>query len=180
MNKTLIKKNQLNNKGFSLIELIVVIAIMMVLVGVASFGIGMLSGKNAQKACAKMMTNLERTRTISMGKSNVSLNFYVTDSGIYTKETVNGVVGDPVLLGPQDVTCSCKVGSTVYNLAAGDSLTIVFDRSDGSLKSIYDEKNTAYLYLAGTTSSNNIDFTFTKASKSYNLIIVPATGRVSK
>lgn len=170
------------NKGFSLVELVVVIAIMSVLVGISAFGIGMLSGRPAQKASARFRSNLDRIRTVSMGKTSASMELYVTGDGVYTKETVNGVSKDAVMLGPKSVSCAYSVaGGSEVALAAGDKITIVFDRSDGSLKSVVVSGSVSTtIYEAGsTTGINEIDFIFTKANKKYNVSIVPITGRVS-
>lgn len=171
-----------HNNGFSIVELVVVIAIMSVIVGITSFGIGMLSGRQAQKASSRFGSNLDRIRTISMGKSSASLELYVTSTGVYTKETIDGAVRDEVMLGPSKVTCSYSYvtseGATTVEMGVGDSITIIFDRSDGSLKSIYSSGSA--IYEKGTTKSiNEINFIFTKANKKYNVSLVPVTGRVS-
>ena len=60
---------KLNNAGFSLIELIVVIAIMTILVGGASLGISLAFSKDAAK-CATMINDaIYTTRMNSMSKA---------------------------------------------------------------------------------------------------------------
>ncbi len=180
--KRLMTKFRKHNKGFSLVELVVVIAIMSVLVGISAFGIGMLSGRPAQKASARFRTNLDRIRTVSMGKTSASLELYVTADGVFSKETVNGVSKDPVMLGPKSVTCSYSyTGVTPVEMAVGDKIVIVFDRSDGSLKSVTASGSAgSSIYTSGTTTGvNEVDFIFTKANKKYKVSIVPITGRVS-
>lgn len=172
-------KRYYNNHGFSIVELVVVIAIMSLLVALTSFGVGMLSGRPAQKASARFKTNVERTRTITMGRTSAELTLFVTDDGIFTKETVDGTTKDSVMLAPASVICSYTDGIDVFEMTSGDSVTITFNRSDGSLSLVSNSDGTD-IYKAGVTKTiNNVGFCFTKANKKYNVNIVPVTGRVA-
>ncbi len=57
-----------NNSGFSLVELIIVIAIMAVLVGVMATSITSLTGRKVRKCADEIVTTLERTRVLTLGK----------------------------------------------------------------------------------------------------------------
>ena len=57
-----------NNSGFSLVELIIVIAIMAVLVGVMATSITSLTGRRVRKCADEIVTTLERTRVLTLGK----------------------------------------------------------------------------------------------------------------
>lgn len=59
----------MNNKGFSLIELIVIIAIMGVLVGGASLGIGLVFSKDAMKCATRLNDSIYDARANSMYKA---------------------------------------------------------------------------------------------------------------
>ena len=59
------RKNK--NSGFSLVELIIVIAIMAMLVGVMATSVGTLTGKG-QKCADEIVTTIERTRVLTLGK----------------------------------------------------------------------------------------------------------------
>jgi prepilin-type N-terminal cleavage/methylation domain-containing protein len=75
---------KLNNKGFSLVELIVVISIMAVMVGFVSIGTGILSGKRAKEARDKLLSSLENVRTQTMGKDSIDATLsYDSASGQY-------------------------------------------------------------------------------------------------
>lgn len=62
---------KLNNRAFSLVELIVVIAIMSVLVGFVSVGTGILSGKAARETRDKLLSSLENVKTQTLGKNAI-------------------------------------------------------------------------------------------------------------
>ena len=57
-----------NNSGFSLVELVIVIAIMAVLVGVMATSITSLTGRKVRKCADEIVTTLERTRVLTLGK----------------------------------------------------------------------------------------------------------------
>lgn len=57
-----------NNSGFSLVELVIVIAIMAVLVGVMATSITSLTGRRVRKCADEIVTTLERTRVLTLGK----------------------------------------------------------------------------------------------------------------
>ena len=59
----------MNNKGFSLIELIVIIAIMGVLVGGAILGIGLVFSKDAMKCATRLNDSIYDARANSMYKA---------------------------------------------------------------------------------------------------------------
>jgi len=77
-----------NNKGFSLIEFIVVIAIMSITVGALSLSVSILTGSEAKKAFQKMEAVLDEARTGSMTRFNETLTIsYLTGDASYDVAT---------------------------------------------------------------------------------------------
>ena len=74
------------NKGFSLVELIVVIAIMTILTGLISAGIGMAVSKPADECIDKLKASLQSIRVTSMGKFDAHIEIYKKGDQIYAKE----------------------------------------------------------------------------------------------
>lgn len=69
-----------NNSGFSLIELIVIMAIMAVMVGVGSLSMSLLTGSEARQAVEKINAQLNEAKTGSMSRYDEDLNIvYVTN-----------------------------------------------------------------------------------------------------
>ena len=57
-----------NNLGFSLVELIIVVAIMSLFVGVTGYGLSLSSGKPAEECARKLAACIQHGRTTTMGK----------------------------------------------------------------------------------------------------------------
>ena len=58
-----------DNRGFSLVELIVVVAILAILLGVMAANIGRISGYRAKECRTKVVSSLENGRLVTLSKS---------------------------------------------------------------------------------------------------------------
>lgn len=56
------------NSGFSLVELIIVIAIMAIVVTVAGLSVGTLAGRRVRKCADEIVSTIERARVLTLGK----------------------------------------------------------------------------------------------------------------
>ncbi len=92
------RNDKLNNKGFSLVELIVVIAIMMVVIGGVISWTGMLYTRAARQCAEQLTHEFGQVRIDTMGKGSVSMNLYVkADGSIWVRESAVKVPGiDPM------------------------------------------------------------------------------------
>jgi len=73
-----------NNKGFSLIELIVVVAIMVIMTGVISLSLSLLIGSEAKQASEKISAQINEVKTGAMSRYNEDLSIvYVSDPSAY-------------------------------------------------------------------------------------------------
>lgn len=163
---------RINDKGLSLVELIVVVAIMTILTGAAGFGISLISGKPAQAAANKWTAKLERIRTVGMGKNEATVGLEYRSDGIYLTESVNGSAGETNKACGANVDCTMTIGSGDDLNVSGHSIIVIFSRSDGSVKSILVDGVENY------SKCNDVKFVFKKAKVTYEVHIVPATGRV--
>lgn len=129
-----------NNKGYSLIELLIVIAIMAFLAGTTLFSISMIFGAGA-KACANNIKEaLAENKVTAMGKSEAKLEIYrdAADDCVYVKQWVKKgdtwESKDPEKLGNSRVYVAYvpKEETDATELTAGSSLQICYDRSNGS------------------------------------------------
>lgn len=85
----------MNNKGFSLIELIVIIAIMGVLVGGAGLGIGLVFSKDAMKCATRLNDSIYDARANSMYKAG-KFELSIDNSGSANVATISQTDLTPV------------------------------------------------------------------------------------
>jgi prepilin-type N-terminal cleavage/methylation domain-containing protein len=174
------KKN--NNRGFSLVEIVVTLAIMAVLTGTVSYGLSLSSGKKAEECARKLASELQSMRTLSLGKYEVIGKLYY-DSG-----------SDSYIL-EQTVRKDAKDAGTVTKIVVGVGAV------DVSYSNEYSSEGNTYISLKGSDdkSENYICFKFSRSTgaldlneeKTYGHIrveksqkvkyvdIVPLTGRIS-
>lgn len=166
--KNTYKFNFIDNQGTSIMELIVVLAIMAVLLGTATNIVGYLSGKQARQCAYKMDALLVETRMETMSKStgekdSVYLTFKNDDGKIYAVQIIKGnerssLIGSDVSIKTKDV----KGNET--ELINGASVNVYFNRATGAL---YDE------------NGNCCEIRISQGSTTYVVSIVPTTGKIS-
>lgn len=136
------------NSGFSLVELIIVIAIMAIVVGVMGLSVGTLTGRKTAKCADEIVSTLERARVLTLGKEQNQVEFLLTDeSGEYHAQIYQGgtkvsdrIVGkDPITIQvyfTNDNTAyslSELKGTLPYATATG-GLHLVFNRASGAFE----------------------------------------------
>lgn len=131
-------KRQKNNKGFSLTELIVVIAIMGVVMVGGVITTGLLYSASAKEASSKLNSALNKTRTECMSKASASVLIEEkADSKYYLTYEISGNKQEAALFGDSRVVISYKdSGDDVTTIAGDNKLLISFDRETGAFKSI--------------------------------------------
>ena len=130
-------KEKKNNGGFSLVELIVVIAISVVLIGAATISIRSVMGVEVKQCARNIESIINKTRVTTMGKDSAVLEIYkdASDGAYYYKTTINGTVSAPSKIGKSriDVYYSMKDDySDKTQLNSSGSIVLQFDRSSGA------------------------------------------------
>ena len=166
--KSTYRVNFIDNQGTSMIELLVVMAIMAVLVGSAVNIVGYLGGKQARQCAYKMDAMLSETRMETMSKSTGEKDsVYLTiknDGGkIYAIQTIKGT-DNCTLLGSSVKVKAVDVKGSEMELGDGTSLSVYFNRATGAL---YDE------------AGNYCKMRITQGTATYVVSIVPTTGKIS-
>lgn len=137
------KKDKFNNTGFSLIELIVVIAIMAALVGISSFGISLAFSQDANRCATTLNDAITETRMLSMSKQgDFSLVISKDSSDMYIAKILKEIPGGGTLSteaeynleGESKKIESITVSDTVISNA--NQVNIVFDRTKGNVLSV--------------------------------------------
>ena len=142
------KKNNNKNGGFSLVELIVVIAIMAVLTGIASMSLASVMGVSVKQCARDIQSAANQTRVSTLGKDEVIMTitkgnkaksseaYYCT---IVTKDGLGKKTKNEEKIGKSnlDITyvLSDSKGNKTSDITLDDthSLTIKFNRGTGAM-----------------------------------------------
>lgn len=132
-----------NNKGYSLVELIIVIAIMAVVMSTLIFSISLVFSANAKTCANDIKSALAETKITSMGKNEAFVEIYrdASNGCIYSRQFMKREDGSwygkkAEKIGNARVYVAyCVDGGSETELAEGDSIYLAYDRSSGSFRS---------------------------------------------
>lgn len=177
-----------SNRGFSLIEVIVVVAIMTVMLVAGAFGVSMLVGADAKQVATKLDAQLDDVKTGAMsragevmiirfidatGAEDTAAKMGVSRTGFYAVKTVSTIKNDADIIDfYSDVEYSYLGDKKVKILvtSAGDyeikdkaALKIEFDRASGAIKKATkgDMDGTSYSNTTFTPAASDSDITAT-------------------
>ena len=132
---------KVDNRGISLVEIMVTVAIMGVVAAVGLWSLNTVSGRPAQQCAQKVIYSLERHRTTAMGKSEAYYKLIADTSGkILFEEGIKVRADDDAYsvttteIGGKRVTVSYvdPTSGAVLPLNPGSSLEFRFDRGSGA------------------------------------------------
>lgn len=172
-----------DNRGMSLVELIIVMAILAVLSGAMILGISLISGKPAEVCANKLVSALASDRMTAMGSMSARLAIYKDAEGrIWVKETVTELDGSareavPVQVGDAGVTVQYRITGDPegFGRDLGDEsapLIISYDRSTGAF-------NDLSAMGTGYEGKYCVEIKCSKAHKVKRLQLSYLTGKVS-
>jgi len=125
-----------DNRGISLVEIIMVVAIMAIVGGGLYIGINAISDKPSQQCAEKLVQSLNRHRTTAMGKKSTSYKLTVEDERIVVYETVEGSTTGPVPISDRTVDVYYTIAGTETKLSAAAPLTLEFKRGSGGFEKV--------------------------------------------
>ncbi len=193
---------KIGNKGFSIVELVICIAIMGIVVGMLGASLHYIGVSQARSLANSIKTAVGQARVQTMGKYDTYLYIYRSSSDKrYYKETWKRSNKEDLkrenreLLGKDRPIVKYKIkGDTTEHVLDGtNGLLIKFDRTNG--KEIVEDMSTAVTstdlkdqdgkYIKGGDVSSDTksvlcnEIIISYGSKEYTVKIVPATGKVS-
>lgn len=132
-----------NNKGFSLVEMLVVIAIMAILASVSVSAMGYLMRGDIKKAAKTLYSEIASNRTYAMAKQGDWLFSVDNSSGVFVLSSMNTTSGGTITYSEE--TLSNRVSSIEVMIYSADGSvisdytalnTISFKKSTGAVNEI--------------------------------------------
>lgn len=127
----------INNGGYSLIELIIVMAIISAIMGAAFYSISLIFGANARACANNIQRAIAECKVTAMGQAEAWMELYRDDDkNVYTQMYRKDAAGNASEKEPQKVGTSRVEVSYIKDgaetlLAPGNKVEIRFDRANG-------------------------------------------------
>lgn len=141
-----------NNKGFSLVELMVVCAVGAALTAAVVLSLNTVFNTEA-KQCGEMIQNvLNQSKTTTMGKQRIELEFYKdsSDGNYYYRVIENGAEKQFEKIGRASIEITYSLEedySEVKTLNESNPIVVEFDRSSGAVKANADGKYCSRIWV---------------------------------
>lgn len=179
------KLQHADDRGFSLVELIVVVAIIAIMTGFFITGLGRLGGVASKQCARQIKAELGQVRIATMGKKDISVKIYkdAADKCYYMQETSteigSGFTENSVTTAPEKIGSSRvkirwikeyrdKTRSALTELGDGDAIEVKFNRTTGGLD-----------YISGGTPYVLSELEISSGTKVHTLELSKLTGKVT-
>jgi prepilin-type N-terminal cleavage/methylation domain-containing protein len=167
-----------NNRGFTLLELMVVVAILGIVTGMAAYSITSVSDTRARKFASDFNALLSECRVNTL--SGAPAPVYLTlswEGGEYYGTLYEGGSQKTRVQLPRSVACSFTADGTVYDLGETyASLSLGFDRSTGAFEALEQVKSAAGDGLNPGLSGGCTAVTAAAGGGARTVELTPATG----
>ncbi len=190
-----------DNKGFSLVELIVVVAIMAILLGVMAVNISRISGYRAKECRTKVVSSLENGRLMTLSKSRGGSNINNTRTYLvfvrndsngcnYCITVVENQITDVKKVSKgrvtlkysyvKDASDGTAIGSFSgpKNLSINSPDSVLVDAVAAGFRVGFDRESGAFLSYDGSGSTNVYQMFASLGNYNYGISIHPKTGEV--
>ena len=167
------------NQGLSLIELVVVIAIMSLLVGLVAISVTVISRQKVANAASDVKSLLQTAQTIAMSKDDCHVEIQEINGAVVftTYSSANSIIDKVTLDKKITVNISYSTGSSL-NMNVCGAVGIYYERESGSFTNSYVSGSTGNP-KSGTAVDPIRWIEFSNGSKSVRLHLTRLTGKVS-
>ena len=175
------------NKGFTLIEMVIVVAIFAILLGIMVPSLNSLLGFRVTRAVNSIGGALDRTRTESMNRLVAEMKLTKTSDGYYISYFLDrGKVGSqsnlqedqPEKIAPAKTKISYKdANCNTHELNEGDSLILTYNRATGAFRPIQSQFLTQETILSDLEAGKDVSFEDSYANNYCVEIIIQGGGR---
>lgn len=162
------QRRKISNDGFSLVELIIVIAILAIAVSIAGISISLAFSRDAEKCAKEIDAALENARMNSLSRE-----------GSYTL-TIDNDSSELMLVSSVDGTSTSSLQSGINiqfslsggtDISAAKGITVEFDKSTGKVKSMMTTEGTSVVGSLLRIRCEN------SRGKRATVVLVRATGK---
>lgn len=123
---------RMNDKGLSLVEIVIVVAIMSVLTGLLTMGVSTALSKPADECAEKIVAELSNGRITTMGKQTFRITLSADSEGVYVEETGKA----KKKIGQKGVEVKYKLTGAGYTDLDSTGIVFEFKRSTGGFKPV--------------------------------------------
>ena len=177
----MLRRTRADKEGFSLIELVITIAIMAIVVGGVALTLGLLRSADSQGAAQRLNSSLNDLKTQNMANAySVYMNVYRHDDNYYVKYTKNNPLTtiDTDDLGKKIGDSKIIIKFHNNEIVEDRIFSLTIKKSDGSFGTKYTVGNSGYGCVPVTLPSP-AEFSVQARSGGtvYTVILVSNTGR---
>lgn len=184
------------NKGFTLVELVIVIALLSIFIGIFTLNIGNITGYDAKECYKNISSAITSAKIQTLGKAKETGDIYLqiykdtSDKRVYVQTVTNAgssSTGSPEIMDKKKLTKRGNVNvkfvyikdddtlSDEVTAETGSELNICYNRATGAIVAQGIKKPDG----SGNTSSYRVKYIYvTGGSHKYTIELIPSTGKV--
>ncbi len=174
-----------NNAGFSLLEVVIVVAMITILAGSGMYGIGQLTGFRARETADEITSSLTQNKIETLGKAkssgSMAWELYKDGKYLYVRTVYDAGTGSEYYSNLTEVSkndLEVYVGTRSHG-AGGGSSTNLSQLTDGDSYRVYFNRSTGALCNSdGSVMNRNPVIQVRYGLKEYEVEVISKTGKV--